>query len=330
MVKQISRRATVSGIVAASLLSLAPGAFAQQYPEKDRPIKIVVGFAPGGFTDVLARVIAQKLQTSLGTPVVVENKAGATGTIGADFVAKSKPDGYTILMGHFGSNSVAPALFPKLPYNVIKDFTPIVHVASTPVLLVTHPSVPARDVKAFIDYARKNPNKLSYASSGAGTAQHLAAEQFKLATQTQMIHVPYKGSGAAMTDLLGGNVQLNFESPPNALPHIRSGKLNALGITSLHRSPLLPDVPTLDEAGLPKFEMSQWFGVFGPANLPPAITSRLNKEINTLLKSPDVVERIASQGGEITGGSTTYFAAFLQHDTAKWAELVKRANIKVE
>ena len=320
------RLALLAGLLACVFTT--PTVVAEQYP--DKPIRIVVGFAPGGFTDVLARVIAQKLQAQLGQTVIVENKAGATGTIGADAVAKSKADGYTLLMGHFGSNSVAPALYPKLPYDVIRDFTPIVHVASTPVLLTVHPSVPVKDVKGFIDYVRKNPNKLSFASSGSGTAQHLAAVQFMQVTHTQMVHIPYKGSGAAIADLLGGQVQLNFESPPNALPHIRAGKLNALAITSLHRSPLLPDVPTMDEAGLPKFEMSQWFGMFGPANLPKHITTRLNTEINAILNSPEVVEKISGQGGEILGGSPEQFAAFLKADTVKWAQLVKSAGIKLE
>lgn len=317
--------ATACALAAPQASAQAP---AQTYP--DKPIRLVVGFAPGGFTDVLARVIAQKLQTQLGQPVVVENKAGATGTIAADFVAKARPDGYTLLMGHFGSNSVAPALFPKLPYDVIKDFTPIVHVASTPVLLTLHPAVPANDVKGFIDYVRRNPDKVSFASSGSGTAQHLAAVQFMQATGTQMVHVPYKGSGAAIADLLGGQVQLNFESPPNALPHIKAGKLKALAITSLRRSPLLPEVPTMDEAGLPKFEMAQWFAVLGPAHLPKDITARLNTEINAILRAPDVAEKIAGQGGDISGGTPEQFASFLAADTAKWARLVKDAGIKNE
>ena len=320
------RLALRAGLLACALLPLS--ALAQNYP--DKPIRIVVGFAPGGFTDVLARVVAQKLQTQLGQPVVVENRAGATGTIGADVVAKSKADGYTLLMGHFGSNSVAPALYPKLPYDVIRDFTPIVLVASTPVLLTINPSLPVSNVKGFIDYVRKNPNKLSFASSGSGSAQHLAAVQFMQATKTQMVHVPYKGSGAAITDLLGGQVQLNFESPPNVLPHLQAGKLTALAITSLRRSPLLPDVPTLDEAGLSKFEMSQWFAVLGPANLPKDIAIRLNTEINAILKTPDVVEKISSQGGDIIGGSSEKFVTFLKADTAKWAQLVKSAGIKLE
>ncbi len=316
-------------VVLASLLGTAFAAApakAATYPE--RPVRIIVGFAAGGFTDVLARLIAQKLTVALGQPVVVENKAGATGTIGADTVAKSAPDGHTLLLAHFGSNAVAPALFQKLPYDVLKDFTPIVRVATTPVLLTVHPSVPVNDVKGFIAHAKKNPGALSFASSGKGTAQHLAAVEFMQETGTQMVHVPYQGSGAAMTDLLAGMVQLNFESPPNALPHIKAGKLKALGITSLKRSPLLPDVPTLDEAGLPKFEMNQWFAVMGPANLPKEVTLRLNKEINDILKAPEVIEKIASQGGEIQGGTPEQFAAFLKTDVAKWAKVVKDGNIQ--
>jgi tripartite-type tricarboxylate transporter receptor subunit TctC len=324
--KQPTRRCAVllAALFAGALTS--PQGMAAPFPEK--PVRIVVGFAAGGFTDTLARLIAQKLTVSLGQPVVVENKAGATGTIGADAVAKAAPDGHTLLLAHFSSNAVAPSMFQKLPYDVFKDFTPIVRVASTPVLLTVHPSVPASDVKSFIAHAKKHPNALSFASSGKGTAQHLAAAEFMQETGTQMVHVPYKGSGAALTDLLSGMVQLNFESPPNALPHIKAGKLRALAITSLKRSPLLPDVPTLDEAGLPKFEMNQWFAVMGPANLPKDVTVRLNKEINEILKSPEVAEKIASQGGEIQGGTPEQFAAFLKTDVAKWAKVVKEGNIQ--
>jgi tripartite-type tricarboxylate transporter receptor subunit TctC len=321
-------RRTLLATAIAALCVTTTSAFAQKYP--DKPIKIVVGFAAGGFTDVLARLIANKLQTSLGTPVVVENKAGATGTIGADFVSKSPADGYTLLMGHFASNSVAPSLFPKLPYDPIKGFTPIIQVASTPMLLVTNAKLPVKDVKGFIEYAKKHPDELSFASSGSGTAQHLAAAQFMIATNTKMVHIPYKGSGAAMNDLLGGQVQINFDSPPNVLPHIGGGKLNALAITSLKRSPLMPDVPTLNESGLKGFEMNQWFGIFAPPNLPKNITTQLNKEINTILRSPEVVEKIASQGGEITAGSSEDLAAFLKADIAKWAKVVKTGNITVE
>jgi tripartite-type tricarboxylate transporter receptor subunit TctC len=310
--------------------SLSTTAYAQTDNYPTRTIRIIVGFSAGGFTDVLGRVIAQKLNERLGQPVIVENKPGAAGTIGADIIAKSKPDGYNVLMGHVNSNSIAPAMYPKLPYDVIKDFTPIVRVASTPLLLTIHPSVPANDVKSFIALAKKKDSNLRFASSGNGSAQHLAAEQFMLMTQTKMLHVPYKGSGQAIVDLLSGQVELNFDSPPNTLQHIRSGKLKALGITSTRRSELVPDIPTIAEAGVPGYEMGQWFAVFGPAGLPKAITERLNKEINALLKSPDVTEKINSQGGEIIGGSAEEFAAFLKTDTARWAKLIKDADIKPE
>ena len=318
----------VGGALSAEALIASQGAMAQDYPNK--PIKMIVGFSPGGFTDVLGRLIAHKLQERMGQPVIVENKVGAAGTIGADFVAKSKPDGYTLLMGHVNSNSIAPALYPKLPYDVLKDFTPIAHVASTPLLLTVHPSVPASDVNSFVALAKKSPNSLRFASSGVGSAQHLAAEQFMLATNTQMNHIPYKGSGQAIVDLLSGQVELNFESPPNTLQHINVGKLKALGITSTKRSPLLPNVPTIAEQGLPGYEMGQWFGVFGPAGMPTELTHRIAGEIIAIIKSPDVVEKINQQGGEVIATGPERFAAFLPKDTAQWAKLIKDANIKVE
>jgi tripartite-type tricarboxylate transporter receptor subunit TctC len=310
-----------------ALACLVPaGAFAQTYP--DKPVRIIVGFSPGGFTDVLGRLIGQKLQERLGQPFVVENKPGAAGTIAADMVAKSKPDGYTLLMGHSNSNSIAPALYPKLTYDVIKDFTPIVHVASTPFMLTVHPSVPATDVKSFIEHAKKTP--LRFASSGQGSGQHLAAEQFMLQTGTKMTHIPYKGSGQAITDLLSGQVELNFESPPNTLQHIKAGKLKTLGITSAKRSPLLPDVPTIAEQGVAGYEIIQWFGMFGPPGLPKPIVDKLSAEINAIMKTPEFAEKIASQGGTIYGGTPESFAAYIRTDTAKWDKLVKSANIKLE
>jgi tripartite-type tricarboxylate transporter receptor subunit TctC len=320
---KISRRSAV-----ALALCLSTGAFAQNWP--DKPIRIVVGFAPGGFTDVLARTIGQKLQERLGQSVVVDNKAGAAGTVGADIVAKARPDGYTLLLGHSNSNSVAPAIYPKLPYDVVKDFTPIIRVASTPLLLTVNPGVPATDVKSFVALAKQKPMGLSFASSGSGSAQHLAAARFMLATQTQMNHIPYKGSGQAIVDLLSGQVNLNFESPPNVMPHYQAGKLRVLAITSEKRSPLMPNVPTLAEAGVPNAEMLQWFAVLGPAKLPADITRRLNTEIAAILKLPDVAEKIASQGGEIIGGTPDSFAAFIPEDSASWAKLVKDANVRMD
>lgn len=314
----------------AVLAASAFGTFAQTVKYPDKPIRILVGFAAGGFTDVLARTIGQKLTTTLGQPVVVDNKPGATGTIGADAVAKSKPDGYTLLLAHFASNSLAPALYPKLSYDVNRDFTPIIRLASTPVVLTVNANFPANDVAGFIAHARKTPSQLSFASSGSGTAQHLAAAQFMQATSIKMVHVPYKGSGAAMTDLLSGLVDLNFDSPPNILPHVKAGKLKALAITSMVRSPLFPHVPTLQESGLPKFEMSQWFALMGPANLPKEVVDRLNTEVNAVLKQTEVVEKIASQGGDIIGGTPAQFASFLKSDSEKWARVVKEAGITLE
>ena len=322
---RIPRRHAVIALLA---VAVAGPVAAQNYP--DKPIRLVVGFAPGGFTDVLARVIGQKLTERLGQSVIVENKPGAAGTLGADLVAKAKPDGYTLLLGHSNSNSVAPALYPKLPYDVVKDFTPIIRVATTPLLLTVNPNVAARDVKTFVALAKSDPGGLRFASSGGGSAQHLAAARFQLATGTQMTHIPYKGSGQAIVDLLSGQVELNFESPPNVMSHAKAGKLRLLAITSDKRSPLLPDVPTLAEAGVPNAEMLQWFAVLGPAKLPPEITRKLNTEIATILKLPDVVEKIASQGGEIIGGTPEEFAAFLPGDSAAWGRLVKEANVKAD
>jgi tripartite-type tricarboxylate transporter receptor subunit TctC len=316
----------LSRLVVSAIAAIAVGvtpAFAQ-YP--DRPIKIVVGFAPGGFTDVLARVIGQKLNDRLGKPVIVENKAGATGTIGADSVAKAPADGYTLLLGHVNSNSIAPALYPQLPYDVIKDFTPIIHIASTPMVLTVNAGVAAKDVKELIALAKVG-NGLTFASSGVGSVQHLAAELFMKETGTRMTHVPYRGSGAAITDLVSGQVNLNFESPPNILSLVASGKLRALAVTSTERLPSMKDVPTLSEAGVKGAEISQWFGLFGPANMPKDLVARLNSEIAAILQSPEVVERIRSQEGTILGGSPDAFAAFLRDDTTNWAKLIKEANI---
>jgi tripartite-type tricarboxylate transporter receptor subunit TctC len=323
-----SRRRLLAAAAFLALPLASGSAMAQAWP--DKPIRIIVGFAPGGFTDVLGRLIGHKLSERLGQPVVVENKPGAAGTLGADLVAKAKPDGYTLLLAHSNSNSVAPSLYPKLPYNVVTDFTPIIPVANTPLLLTVHPNVPAKNVAEFVALAKSKPGGLRYASSGGGSAQHLAAERFQLATGTQMTHIPYKGSGQAIVDLLSGQVELNFESPPNVMTHAKAGKLRLLAITSTKRSPLLPDVPTMAEAGVKNAEMLQWFAIMGPAKMPADITRRLNSEIAAILKSPDVAEKIASQGGEIMGGSSEDFAKFIATDSAAFARLVKEAKITLE
>jgi tripartite-type tricarboxylate transporter receptor subunit TctC len=319
--------ALVSSAIAA-LACLSGPALAQDYPL--RPVKVVVGFAPGGFTDVLARLVAQKLTERTGQRFVVENKAGAGGTIGAAIVAGSKPDGYTLLMGHMTANSIAPALYPKIPYDVVKDFTPITRIASTPFFLVVHPKIGVNNLKDFIELARKQPGALRFASSGLGTAQHLAAEQFMLATNTRMVHIPYKGSGQAIVDLLSGHVDLEFESPPNTLQHIRAGRLTALGITSSVRSSLAPQVPTIAEQGLPGFEMVHWFGMFGPASLPAAISAKLNAEIQAIMRSPEVSAQIEAQGGKLIPAGPEEFAEFVVKDSVAWGKMIREAGIKVE
>lgn len=322
------RRAMAAATLLAFGAAALPASAQTAWP--DKPIKIVVGFAPGGFTDVLARLLGQKLTERLGQSVIVENKPGAAGTLGADQVAKAKPDGYTLLLAHSNSNSVAPALYPKLPYDVLKDFTPIIAVANTPLLLTVNDKVAARNVKEFVALAKAKPGALSYASSGGGSAQHLAAERFQLATGIKMTHIPYKGSGQAIVDLLSGQVDLNFESPPNVMTHAKAGKLRLLAVTGAKRSPILPEVPTMAEAGVKNAEMLQWFAVMGPAKLPADIVRKLNTEITAVLKQPDVQEKILSQGGEIMGGTPEEFVRFLAADTAAFATLVKDANIKVD
>jgi len=301
---------------------------AQQYP--DKPIRIVVGYAPGGFTDVAARLVAGDLQKRLGQPVVVENRPGATGTIGADAVARAAPDGYTLLLAHQNSNAVAPALFPKLPYDVNTDFTPIARIASTPLLLVVGPAANANSVKDVIEAAKKNPGGLKHGSSGVGSSQHFGAAMFMQATGTQMLHVPYKGSTQAITDLLSGQIELNFDSPPPTLSFIQAGKLHALAITSDERSPLLPDVPTMAEAGVPGFEFSQWFGLVGPAGLAPEVVQTLNKAVNESLNDPVVRDKLVSLGATPLGGTPGQFAEVIKKDSARFAALAKELGIALE
>lgn len=326
----VKASACASAIAAATAITcvLPFGALAQDYPVK--PIKLIVGFAPGGFTDVAARMIATDLQKRIGQPVIVDNKAGATGTIGADFVAKAAPDGYTLLLAHQNSNAVAPALFPKLPYDVVKDFTPIALVANTPLLMIVNPAVPANDVASFIALAKKDKGAIRFASSGSGSSQHLGAAQFMMATQTEMTHIPYKGSAQAITDLLSGQVELNFDSPPPTLQFIKAGKLRVLGITSAKRSPLLPDVPTMAEAGVPGFEFSQWFGVVGPAGLPAPVLKKLSDAINAGLASPEMRDKLAALGATPLGGTPEEFARTIKADTQRLAKVVRDAKIKLD
>jgi tripartite-type tricarboxylate transporter receptor subunit TctC len=315
-------------LIALLLASTLP-VFGQSYPT--RPIRMVVGFPPGGMTDVFARQIAERVTPSLGQQVLVENRPGASATIGADVVAKARPDGYTILMGHNNSNAIAPLLFAKLPYDAAKDFAPIALVGWGATVLAVHPSVPARNISEFTAVARRASGQLRVASSGVGSTQHLALERFMLATSTRMIHVPYKGSGQAISDLVGGQVDANFDGIGTVLPHIRAGKLRALGVGLLQRAPQLPEVPTIDEQGLKGFESGSWFGLFAPAGTPREVIERWSALTRQLLTQHDFAQRIEALGGQVAKANTPEeFATFVARDTERWAKIIKAANIRVE
>src|SRR4051812_48707441 len=292
---------------------------AQGYPTHS--IRLIVPFPPGGATDILARAVAQRWTETLGQAVVVDNRPGAGGNIGSDLVAKAAPDGYTLLMGTVGTHAVNPSLYSQMPYDHIKDFAPVILVAAVPNVMEVNPSVPAKTVAEFIAYAKANPGKINFASSGSGTSIHLAGELFKVMTGVQMTHVPYKGSAPALSDLMGGQVQVMFDNLPPSLPQIKAGKLRALAVTSAQRAPALPDVPTVAEAGLPGYEASSWFGVLAPAGTPPAVIARLNGEVAKWLATPDAKERMLATGANAIGGSPEDFAAHIRSETAKWAKV---------
>jgi len=322
------RRAALS--LAAALAILAPhaAAAADAYPAK--PVRFVVAFPPGGGTDIIARSIAQKLTERIAQQVVVDNRPGAGGNIGTDIVAKSAPDGYTLLMGSAGPLAINASLFVKMPFDPIKDLAPVTLAASTPNVLVVHPSLRAATVKELIALARARPGEINFASSGHGTPAHLAGELFNSMAGVKMVHVPYKGAAPALADLLGGQVQLMFSTMPPALPHVKDGKLRALAVTSAKRSPAAPDLPTVDEIALPGFEANTWHGVVAPAGTPRAIIARLNREIVAILHLPDVVERLSAQGAEPVGSTPEEFAAYIGSETLKWAKVVRDSGAKAE
>lgn len=313
---------------ALALAVVGNATFADNYPS--RAIRFVVPYPPGGASDILARILAQKLSERMGQPVIVENHAGAGGNIGADFVAKAAPDGYTILMGNIGPNAMSPALYSKLPYDPIKDFAPITLVSSVPIILVAHPSFPASTVKELIDLAKAKPGQFNYASAGSGSSNHLAMELFKMLAGVNLVHVPYKGGTPAMTDLIAGQIQVAFDTVPVALPHVKSGRLKPIAMAGAKRTSLLPQVPTVAESGIPTYEASSWGGVMAPARTPRAIIDRLNTEINLTLGMPGVRERLAETGIELIGTTPEQFAAHLEREIAKWKRVVDQAGIKVE
>lgn len=317
-------------LLAAALLvpTIIGAAAAQNYPA--RPIRFVVPFAPGGGTDLVARTIAQRLSESFGQPVVVDNRAGAGGVLGAELVARAPADGYTLLLGSPGPMTINPNLLARIPYDTLRDFAPITLATISPFVLVLHPSVPAQSVKELVALAKSKPGQLNYGSGGNGSVAHFSGEQFKALAGVNLVHIPYKGSSPAVTDLLGGQLQVMFENLPTVLPHIRAGKLKALAVGTKTRSALVPEQPTMIEAGLPGYEASTAFGVLAPGRTPVAVLGRLNTEIVNVLRSPDIKERLSAQGLEPVGGTPQGYAAHLKEELAKYRRIATTAGIKLE
>ena len=319
----ISRRQfTLTGATALAL----PPARAQSYPAK--PIRLIIPFPPGGATDIFGRVLAQKLGELIGQAVVIENRPGAGGVIGSEMASKAAPDGYTILLATTSTHSIGPALNPKMPYDARRDFVPVIHLADATNILIASPTLPVNNLKELIAYAKANPGKLNFGSSGNGTIVHLTGEQFKAATGTFIVHIPYKGTALTIPDLIAGQIAFVFDNIASALPHVRSGKVKSLGISQLKRSPLVPDIPTMDEAGMKGFESNTYFGVFAPAGTPAPIVRRLNAEINKALQAADFRERLGALGAEPVGGPPEALARAVARDFDKYAAVIKRAGIK--
>jgi tripartite-type tricarboxylate transporter receptor subunit TctC len=311
------------------LAGLLPAlAFAQDYPGK--PIRMVVGFPPGGGTDVVARIINPRYSELLGQPVVIENRPGATGTMAAGQVAKTAPDGYTIMMGHVSVNAIAPAMFANITYDVIRDFAPVGIAAAVPHFVTVHPSLQARSLKELIQYLKDKPG-MTFPSAGNGSMPHLAGEIFCALAGVKMVHVPYKGSGQSMQDLLGGQHLVAFDTMPASAPHVRSGKLRALATSSAARLPAFGEVPTAEEAGLAGYQVTTWYGVFAPAGTPPAIVNRLHADLVKAMQTPDVKEKLAGIGADGTVSRTPEeFAALVRADTARYAKIVKEIGLKLD
>ena len=320
-------------LTAAAFAICSLSAHAQSWPSK--PVRIIVPFPPGGTTDIVARSLGAELQKMWQQPVVIENRAGAGGNVGAEAVAKSPNDGYTLLMGTVGTHSINAALFAqsgnKMPFDAVKDFAPITLAAGVPNVMVVNSKVPVNSVNEFIAYAKARPGQLNMASSGNGTSIHLTGELFKTMTGTYMVHLPYRGSAPALTDLLAGNTNVMFDNLPSALPHIKSGRLKALAVTSRERSPALPDTPTIEEAAnLKGFDASSWFGLFAPAGTSRAIIDKIQTDVTKALAVPEVRERFVAQGAQPGGNTPDQFAAFIRGEIEKWTKVVKASNAKID
>jgi len=320
-------RMTIYIAIVPVLLAAAAGAMAQPYPAK--PIRVIAGFPPASGADITARVIGARLNDALGQQVVVDNRPGAGSNIAAELAAKSPPDGYTLFIGTV-ANAINATLYPKLPFDFARDFAPVALTTAAPNILVVHPSVPARSVKELVALAKSRPGQLNFASAGTGTAPHLSGELFKAMTGVSMVHIPYKGSPPAVTDLMAGEVALMFSPSSSVLPHVKTGRLRALAVTTASRLPSLPDLPTVAESGLKGYETITWFGVVAPAKTPPAIIMRLNAEITKVLALPDVRNQFGNQGIEVLGGTSEQFASTIRDEIAKWAKVIRLSGVKAE
>jgi len=321
-------RSAVQVILACAAVVVSSVAEAQTYPVKG--VRIIVPFPAGGATDIMARLVAQRLSEMWGQQVIVDNRGGAAGTIGSDLAAKSAPDGYTILVGTSSTHAIAQSLYAKLPYDSVKDFAPVTGLATSTIVLSTHPSVPAKSVRELIALAKAQPNALSFASSGSGGVSHLVAEMFKSQAGIQMLHVPYKGDTQALADLVGGQVSLEFGTALSFIPHIQAGKLKALAVTSLARSPVMSDVPTVAESGLKGFEALQWYGLFAPAGTPREIVARINADTVKTLRTNDMKERLAKLASDVVANTPDEFAAFQKSEINKWAQVVKQSGAHID
>jgi tripartite-type tricarboxylate transporter receptor subunit TctC len=307
--------------------SMSGPSLAQPYPAK--PIRLVAPSSTGGGIDALARIIANSPH-GLGQPIIVENRGGANGIIGTDLVAKAAPDGYTLLLGFTGAIAVNPSLYAKLPYDPVRDFAPITQVSASPPLIVAHPSIPARSLKELVKLDRARPGQLTYGTGGIGTGGHLTMEMFNLTAGTRVLHVPYKGVGPALTDVIAGQISLMVSSPISSQPHVQSGRLRGLAVAGRSRLPAMPDVPTVIESGFPGFESTSWFGILAPGGTPPAVVARLHKELSGLLRRPDVREQITRTGAEVVGDTPEQFSAYIKTEIVKWGKVIKAASIKVD
>jgi tripartite-type tricarboxylate transporter receptor subunit TctC len=322
-------RRTVLRLGAALLAAGAGAARAQPAPWPSRPVRMVIAFAPGGPTDIVARVIAQKLSEQLGQPVIVENRPGAGGNLAAEIVAKAPPDGYTLFY-NTSAITIGPALYGKVNYDTLKDFAPISTTATNPMVLMVHPSLPPKTAKEFVDYAKAHPGKLNYGSSGSGTITHLATAALASQLGLQMTHVPYKGSAPALVDLAAGNVQLMTDTVNSAMPYLKDGRMRALAVTMPRRLAVLPDVPTLSETVMPGMEMTAWQGIVAPAGTPAPVIQRVHAEVQRALASPDVRAKLQAAGTEILGSTPEEYAAYIRSEMARWAKIVKETGAKAD